>query len=37
MVDLNIGNIVTIGLISVGGYALAKWANKASGLNLSWL
>ncbi len=37
MISLNIGNIVTIGLISVGAYALLKFGLKAGGINTSWM
>ena len=37
MVDLNIGNVVTIGLISVAGYAAIKFGLKAAGVSVSWL
>ena len=37
MVDLNIGNVVTIGLISVASYAAIKFALKATGMTVSWL
>lgn len=37
MVDLNIANFITIGLISVLFYALLMWAANAFGINLSWL
>ena len=37
MIDLNITNLVTIGLISVASYALIKAALKAAGVDVSWL
>lgn len=37
MIDLNIGNFVTIGLIAVLFYALLMWGSRAMGVNLSWL
>lgn len=37
MVDLNIVNFLTIGLISTLFYALFKFAMNAAGLQVSWL
>lgn len=37
MVDINIGNIVTIGVISVLAVALANAALKATGVSANWL
>lgn len=37
MVDLNVGNVVTIGLISVAAYAAIKFGLKATGMSVSWL
>ena len=37
MVDLNVGNVVTIGLISVAAYAAIKFGLKAAGVSPSWL
>jgi hypothetical protein len=37
MVDLNIGNFITIGLIAVLFYAVLMFGAKALGVNLSWL
>jgi hypothetical protein len=37
MVDLNIGNIVTISLISIAAYAATKYALKAANISVSWL
>lgn len=37
MVDLNLGNIVTIGLISVASYAAVKFTLTKLGYAPSWL
>lgn len=37
MVDLNIGNFVTIALISVVGYAATKLALQKLGLDTGWM
>lgn len=37
MIDLNIANFITIGLISVVGYAGLKMALQALGLDVSWM
>jgi hypothetical protein len=37
MVSLNIGNIVTIGVISIASYAALKFGLKMAGVNASWL
>jgi hypothetical protein len=37
MIDINVGNIVTIGLISIAAYAATKYALKATGMSVSWL
>lgn len=37
MVDLNIGNFVTIGLISIAAYAALKFGMKAAGVSVDWL
>lgn len=37
MVDINIGNFITIGLISVAAYAAAKYGLKMAGIEPSWL
>lgn len=37
MIDLNVGNIVTIGLISALFYAGVKFGAKAAGVNVAWL
>lgn len=37
MVDLNIANFVTIGLISVASYAMLVWAFQLLGLDTRWL
>lgn len=37
MVDLNIANFITIGLISVSSYALIVWAFQMLGLNTAYL
>jgi hypothetical protein len=37
MVDLNIANFITVGLISVASFAAIVWAFKALGLDTSWL
>lgn len=37
MVELNIANFITIGLISVLSYAAIMWLAKMFGINLSWL
>jgi hypothetical protein len=37
MIDINLGNVVTIGLISIAAYAAAKYALKMTGMSVSWL
>lgn len=37
MVDLNIPNFITIGLISVAGYAAFKFIFERMGYNTSWM
>ena len=37
MISLNIGNIVTIGVISVAAYAAVKFGLKAAGVTTSWM
>lgn len=37
MVDLNIGNILTIGLISIAAIAAAKAASNKFGWGAGWL
>lgn len=37
MVDLNVGNVITIAIISIAAYAATKWAAKAAGFDVSWL
>lgn len=37
MVDINMGNIVSIGIISVLFYAGAKFLNNRAGNPISWL
>lgn len=37
MVDLNIGNFVTIGLISVAFYAALQWFLQMTGINIPFL
>jgi hypothetical protein len=37
MISLNVGNVITIGVISVASYALLKFGLKAAGMNVSWL
>lgn len=37
MVDFNIANFITIGLISVSSYALIKFIFEKMGYNPSWL
>jgi hypothetical protein len=37
MIDLNIGNFVTIGLISVIAFAAIQWAMQQFGLNIPFL
>lgn len=37
MVDLNIANFITIGLISVASYAALVWAFQMLGLDTRWL
>ena len=37
MVDLNIVNFITIGLISVASYAAIVWAFQMLGLNTAYL
>lgn len=37
MVDLNIANFITIGLISVASFAALVWVFQMMGLNTAWL
>lgn len=37
MIDLNIGNAITIAIISVAGYAAVKFALQAAGVSVPWL
>jgi hypothetical protein len=37
MVDLNVGNVLTIAIISIAAYAGTKAALKAAGVNVPWL
>lgn len=37
MVDVNIGNFITIGLISVVAIAALSFGLKAAGVSASWL
>lgn len=37
MVDLNIGNVITIGIISIIAVAAASAGMKAFGINANWL
>jgi hypothetical protein len=37
MVDINVGNIVTIAIISIAAVALANAGFKAAGINTNWL
>lgn len=38
MIDINVPNVLTIGLIAVGTFALLKFGSKATGIQLpSWL
>jgi hypothetical protein len=37
MVDLNIANFITVGLISVASFAAIVWAFTALGINTAWL
>ena len=37
MIDLNIGNALTIGLIAIAGYAALKFGLSLTGYSPSWL
>lgn len=37
MIDLNIANIITVGLISVGGFAALVWLFQYFNLNTAWI
>lgn len=37
MIDINIANFVTVGLISVASYALIKFLLEKMGITLAWL
>ena len=37
MVDINIGNIVTIGFISIATFAIVKFAMNKAGVMPSWM
>jgi hypothetical protein len=37
MIDLNIGNILTISIIGVASYAALKFGLKAAGVDTSWM
>lgn len=37
MIDLNIANFITVGLISVASYALLKFLLEKMGISLAWL
>lgn len=37
MINLNLTNFITIGVIAVVAGALVKWGANAAGMNLSWL
>lgn len=37
MIDINVGNIVTIGLIGILTYAALKFGLKATGMTPAWL
>lgn len=37
MVDINVGNVVTIGLISILAYSGAKFINSRMGNPIPWL
>lgn len=37
MVDINVTNLITIGIISVASYALIKAGLKMAGVDVSWL
>lgn len=37
MIDINMGNVFTIAIISVLGYAALKAGLKAAGVDTSWL
>lgn len=37
MINLNLTNILTIGIIAVGAFALVKVGTNAVGINPSWL
>jgi hypothetical protein len=36
MIDINIVNFLTIGIISLAAWALFKWASAYFGINTSW-
>jgi len=37
MVDINIGNIVTIGIISIAAFAAVKFAMNKADITPSWM
>jgi len=37
MIDINLGNVLTIGVISALFYAGVKFGTKLAGVNLAWL
>lgn len=37
MINLNLTNFITIGVIAVVSYAIVKWSANAAGVNVSWL
>ncbi len=37
MIDINLPNIITIGLIALAATAAVKFGTKAAGINLAWL
>jgi len=37
MIDINVPNVVTIGLIALVSYAAVKMATNAAGINVPWM
>lgn len=37
MIDINLPNVITIGIIAIAVTAALKFGTKAAGLNLAWL
>lgn len=37
MIDINVGNVITVGIIAVASYAAIKMALKAANVDASWM